>query len=186
MQSDSHYIQEILTGKVDEAVFSLVRKHEKKIFNLCFRIIRNRETAEEVAQDAFLKSFRDLKKLKDPSKYEIWLNRIAYRMCIDVTRKKKRFYSDINDTDPSQLKPVETITLDEADRKEVIEQVLKEIPIEDAALITLYYLNEMQVKEVAEIMKMSISNVKVKLLRTRNELKEKLNRRFGDEVQELY
>ncbi len=186
MHNDSHYIQEVLSGDTEAAIFSLVQKYENKIFNLCFRIIRNREVAEEVAQDAFLKSFRELKKLEDYSKYEIWLSRIAYHLSIDVTRKKKRHFTDIDHVNQSEIGQVAGVSLDHLDRKKAIEQVMQEIPSEDAALITLYYLNEMQVKEVAEVMKISVSNVKVKLLRTRKLLKENLNKKFKEEVYELY
>ena len=186
MQDDSYYIKEILTGEANAAIFALVQKYERKIFNLCFRIIRNREVAEEVAQDTFLKSFRELKKLEDTSKYEIWLNRIAYHLSIDVTRKKKRFFSDIDEVDPTKVEQTAGISLGHQDRKQAIEEALQEIPPDDAALITLFYLNEMQVKEVAEVMKLSVSNVKVKLLRTRKLLKEKLNEKFKEEVYDLY
>ncbi|MEM7298747.1 MAG: sigma-70 family RNA polymerase sigma factor [Bacteroidota bacterium] len=186
MHDDGFYIKEILDGKTEEAIFSLVRKYEKKVFNLCFRIIKSRELAEEVAQDAFLKSFRELRKLEDFSKYEIWLSRIAYHLSIDVTRKKKRYYTDIDQVNPVEMRLVSTTSLDQMDRKLAIEQILQEIPSEDSALITLFYLNEMQVREVAEIMKISESNVKVKLLRIRKVLKERLNRTFKDEVYELF
>lgn len=185
MHDDSFYIKEILDGKAEEAIFSLVKKYERKIFNLCFRIIKNREVAEEVAQDAFLKSFREIKKLEDPSKYEIWLNRIAYHLSIDVTRKKKRFYADIDSISQSESF-MTTISLDHMDRKKTIEHILNEIAPSDAALITLFYLNELPVKEVAEIMKLSESNVKVKLLRVRKSMKEQLNKLFKEEVYELF
>ena len=186
MHNDSYYINEVLNGKSEEAIFSLVQKYEKKIFNLCFRIIKHREQAEEVAQDAFLKSFRDLKKLDDPSKYEIWLSRIAYHLSIDVVRKKKRYYTDIDEVNQADAMYIAGISLDQMDRKKAIEQIMKAIAPEDAALITLFYLHEMQVKEVADIMKMSVSNVKVKLMRTRKVLKERLNELFKDEVYELF
>lgn len=186
MPNDSYYIKEILKGDVETASFALVKKYEKKIFNLCFRILKNREVAEEVAQDAFLKSFRELKKLRDSSKYEIWLSRIAYHLSIDVKRKKKRHFSDINDIDSLVMGRVAGFSMDHLDRKKAIEQMLQEIPSEDAALLTLYYLNELGVKEVAEVMKLSVSNVKVKLHRTREMLKKHLNDKFKGEVYDLY
>ena len=58
MQDDQQYIDRILNSGSEQAVFQLVKRHESQVFNLCFRILRNREEAEEVAQDAFLKKLQ--------------------------------------------------------------------------------------------------------------------------------
>lgn len=185
MQCDVHHIQQILNGDAEKAIYFLVEKYEKQIFNLCFRIIKVREVAEEVAQDAFLKAFRELIKLEDHSKFEIWLCRIAYHLSIDVVRKKKRQFTKLEHItltgEDSSIK-----SLIQVDRQKAIEMVLLKIPSDDAGLITLYYLNEMNIKEVAQITGLSQSNVKVKLLRARKLLKELLNMKFKAEVYELY
>jgi RNA polymerase sigma-70 factor (ECF subfamily) len=186
MHDDGQYINEILNGDAERAIYALVQKYENQIYNLCFRIIKNREVAEEVAQDSFLKSFKELKKLEDTSKYEIWLNRIAYHLSIDMTRKKKWQFTDIEQVRLPAMGNASSENLAHLDRCQAIDHVLGELSSEDAGLITLFYLNEMSVKEVAEVAKLSESNVKVKLLRIRKLLKEHLNEQFRDEVYDLY
>lgn len=186
MHSDGHYIKEILASGSEKAIFSLVKKYEKSIFNLCFRIVKDREVAEEIAQDAFLKSFKQLKKLDDFTKYEIWLNRIAYHSSLDIIRKKKRYFKELDEIDLVNETPKSNHLLEQMDRVNAIEHALGEIPAPDAGLITLFYINELNVKEVAEVTKLTESNVKVKLMRIRKQLKELLNKNMGEEVYELY
>ena len=67
----------------------LVDKHKNMAFTVAYRIVRNREDAEEIAQDAFVKVYQSLKSFKKESKFSTWLYRIIYNTAISKTRKKQ-------------------------------------------------------------------------------------------------
>ena len=187
MQNDEQYIDRILNSGSQTALFSLVKKYEAQVFNLCFRILRNREEAEEVAQDAFLKSFKELDKLNDTAKYGGWLTRIAYHLAIDKTRKRKLDTTKISEgfrVADSDRMPDELLA--DKDRKEQVELLLSQLSEVDNAIVTLYYLDGLSIKEVAEITDLGESNVKVRLMRARDLLKSKTKFLFGTEAKDLY
>ena len=87
-ESDSYYIEKVLNN--DVAAFSkLIDKHKEMVFTVAVRILRNREDAEEIAQDTFIKAYKSLKTFKRESKFSTWLYRIAYNAAISKTRKKR-------------------------------------------------------------------------------------------------
>jgi RNA polymerase sigma-70 factor, ECF subfamily len=190
MQDDQLYITRIIESGSEAALYSLVRKYEKQVFNLCFRILRNREEAEEIAHDAFMKSFEELKKLEDQTKYGGWLLRIAYNKSIDFTRKKKVNLVSTDGNAVLSLKDdfydTPETALDKKDQKEWIESLLAQLPEVENSLITLFYLNGYGIKEVAEITNLTESNVKIKLMRCRELLKAKIERKFKSETENLY
>ena len=87
-QNDNYYIDRVLSGDVS-AYALLVSKHKNLVFSIVLKILNNREDAEEIAQDVFLKAYQSLKKFEQKSKFSTWLYRIAYNSAISRTRKKK-------------------------------------------------------------------------------------------------
>ncbi len=189
MQNDQQYIDRILNSGSESAVFGLVKKYEGQVFNLCFRILRNREEAEEVAQDAFMKSFKELRKLDDHTKFGGWLMKIAYNKSIDQTRRKKPDLVSVEERTlgfEDHFFDMPSDELAKKDRSELLELVLAKLPETDNAIITLYYLDGLSVKEVAEITGLSESNVKIRLMRAREVLKKQINKYLKTETEDLY
>ena len=73
MTEDEVYINEIINSQSIRAYNSLVEKYENRVFSLCFKIIKNREIAEEVAQDVFVVGFKKISELNDKNKFPNWL-----------------------------------------------------------------------------------------------------------------
>ena len=189
MLSDAYYIRLILEQGSEEALFKLVKRYERQVFSLCYRVIRNREEAEEAAQDVFLKAAAQLKKLTDLERFAPWLMRIAYHRAIDYARLVKHKPVDLDEkdwerlTDEIERTPVESA--EDMDRKALIEWVLQQLPAIDNAIITLHYLQGYSLKEVAEATNLSLSNVKVKLYRVRPLLKAMIEQHLGKESKDL-
>ena len=96
MEKDIIHINQVLSGKT--AIYSkLVDKHQTYVFSITLRILKNREEAEEAAQDVFIKAFRRLNSFNQKAKFTTWLYRIAYNTAIDYSRKKKRYTTSIDD-----------------------------------------------------------------------------------------
>ena len=170
---DEEYIKEILDHHSAQAYEKLIGKYQNRVFTLCYRIIKHREEAEEVAQDVFVKGFRELGKLNDHKKFPNWLMKIAYSKAIDRTRRKSIPIAEIGSIREDLLKeevtPLEETIME--DRKQIIQAAIHRLEKTEAALINLYYLEDLAVRQIAEMLGMTSSNVKVKLYRARKNLR---------------
>lgn len=176
-QDDNHYIDRVLCGDV-AAFASLVAKHKNLVFSIALKISENREDAEEIAQDCFLKVFQALKTFERKSKFSTWLYRIVYNAAISKTRKKKLEmvpmdnYVIDNYTDDELTSGIDEI--DPEEQKIMIEQAMEKLTGEENLLITLFYKGENSIEEISNITGLSMSNVKVRLHRIRKKLHDTL------------
>ena len=177
MLDDAAYIRQFLEQGSQRALQALVEKYQGRVFTLCLKVIKDKEVAEEVAQDVFVKAFKELGQLKDRYKFPNWLLKIAYSKSIDQVRKKSIVKTPINQVVSPLLienkTPLDTTVIN--DRKQLLRHAINQLPSEDASIITLYYLEEMNIKEITEIVGISTSNVKVKLFRARKSLRTIMN-----------
>jgi RNA polymerase sigma factor (sigma-70 family) len=175
LKSDIFYIEQVLAGK-SSAFSHIVDRHKDRAYNLAFRICGNREEAEEIAQDSFLKAFRSLKGFKMKSSFSTWLYRIVYNTSISHVRIRKKGILSLEDfpadaTDFIGSNPSE----DEAEieyRSSLINFTLQKITDEERGLISLYYYEEMSTEEISDVTGISKSNIKVKLFRARQKMME--------------
>jgi RNA polymerase sigma-70 factor (ECF subfamily) len=158
-------------------------------FSIAFRIAGNKEDAEEIVQDAFLKAFRSLDKFRKDSKFSTWLYRIVVNCSLTRTRNKKLESSSIDTEDiaDSIVENVESAyrSLDVSEQKKFVHLALEKLNVEDRLLLTLYYLNENSIDEITEITGITQDNVKMKLYRARNKMYAILNKNLKREVQSL-
>jgi RNA polymerase sigma factor (sigma-70 family) len=172
-QDDSFYIEKVLKGDVS-AYASLVTKHKNLVFSIALKIVNNREDAEEIAQDSFLKAYQSLKSFENKSKFSTWLYRIAYNASISKTRKKKVEVLPMDDHLISNYTTDEVSSnvhqLDENDQIKMIEKTMDILPEEDYVLINLFYKSQSSIEEISSITGLSQSNVKVRLHRIRKKM----------------
>jgi len=171
--ADTYYIEKIQAGET-ECFAVLLERYSQPVFSLIIKIIGNREDAEELTQDVFLKVFRSINSFQGESRFSTWLYRIAYNTAISATRKKKQEWLPI---DEMQLKDVtEEYIGTELERvnNEIqlawLENALELLPPDDRALVLLFYMQEKSIEEIGYVTGHSISNVKTKLHRTRKKL----------------
>ena len=170
---DEYYIQQTLNGNVNEYAF-LVEKYKHMVFTLTIRIVKNREEAEEVSQDVFVKAYKNLINFKGDSKFSTWIYKIAYYASLDVLKRNKRQISsenidaiklrDLGNTDDS-LK-----FLYDGERKQIINDALLKLSEDERVIITLYYFEELPIKEISKVVDLSEDNIKIKLFRSRKKL----------------
>lgn len=174
-KDDIFYIGQVLEGKIN-AFSHLVDKHKDKAYNLAFRICANREEAEEIAQDAFLKAYRSLKTFRMKSSFTTWLYRIVYNTAISLVRTRKNRVLSVEEF------PADAVDFlgfssseEEAEddyRNSLINFALQKISEEERGLITLFYYNELDTEEISKITGISRSNIKVRLFRARQKMVE--------------
>ncbi|MEO8516709.1 MAG: RNA polymerase sigma factor [Flavobacterium sp.] len=186
---DQHYINLVAKGNPN-AFATLVDRYKDMVFTLALKMLNNREEAEEIAQDTFFKIYNALHKFKGESKFSTWVYKITYNTCLDALkkRKKEKTVTYIEDFSEHQVKVIEGIldTIDEKERNQTIQDCLEELPNDEAFLLTLYYFDDQSVDEIAKVMNNSISNIKVKLFRTRKKLASILKIRLEPEMLDYY
>lgn len=166
----------------------LVAKYEKMAYTLAFRILENREEAEEVVQDAFVKAYQALSGFQFESKFSTWFYRIVYHTALSALKRQHLFvsYEEAAPADVTDLEVEDAAALVErADRKEIVAKVLKKLPPDESFLLTLYYLEECSVEEIRQITDLSSSNIKVKLFRARKHFYEILQREMYTDMSNL-
>lgn len=171
--SDHMIIQKTLKGDVN-AYAILVERYKQLVFTLSMRMLKQREEAEEIAQDVFLKAFQKLQSFKGDSKFSTWLYRITYNACLDALSRKRNKPThqayQINDEVFKTTTPEIEAVIDAQYEREEIIRCIELLPEADAFLITLYYMHEQSLEEIAQITGLTKNNTKVKLHRIRKKL----------------
>ena len=171
-KEEAHIIKEILNGKTEQYEYFLDR-YGQQVFVLVDRIVSCQEDAEELTQDVFLKAFQQLSSFKAESSFSTWIYRIATNIAISAVRKKR---NDVLRLDDSVFANFSDTQVDEAledeseEQMERLQQAMNQLEADERALITLYYLEEKPLAEVAFILGMTEGNAKVKLHRIRKKL----------------
>lgn len=186
---DNELIPHVLKG--DQLAYKvLVDRYQSFIFTLAFRLLKSREDAEEVAQDVFVKAYRSLADFKGGSKFSTWLYAITHNTGITYLRRKKQKIQSIDDESAfTQLENHESDfkanQVEDKSRKAMVNRAIEMLPSDDAQIITLFYNGDQSLEEIAAIMCMEKNNVKVRLFRARQKLKEKMEKYFSEEVSNL-
>ena len=170
---DEYYIKQTLSGNVNAYAF-LVGKYKHMVYTLTIRIVKNREEAEEISQDVFVKAFKKLESFKGESKFSTWVYKIAYYASLDVVKRNKRFVhseniDDLRDGDLENVKDALEY-LHEKERKKVINEALLKLNEDERTILTLYYFEDYPVKEISKVVNLSVDNIKTKLFRSRKKL----------------
>ena len=171
-KEEAHIIKEILNGKTEQYEYFLDR-YGQQVFVLVDRIVSCQEDAEELTQDVFLKAFQQLSSFKAESSFSTWIYRIATNLAISAVRKKRNDVLRLDDSVFANLsdRQVDEALEDESEEQmERLQQAINQLEADERALITLYYLEEKPLAEVAFILGMTEGNAKVKLHRIRKKL----------------
>jgi RNA polymerase sigma-70 factor (ECF subfamily) len=187
--NDQVYIDKILEG--DTNAFSvLVDRYKDLVYTLAIRMMKNKEEAEEVAQDTFIKTYKSLEKFKGDSKFSTWIYRVAYNTCLDRLKKQKRQQSTvaIDEYTEHQVKTIDNALdkIEAEEKKLAIQNCLNALPSEDSYLLTLFYFEELSLEEISKIIGLKPNNVKVKLFRSRKRLATVLKERLDNDIIESY
>ncbi len=186
---DLEIIQQILSGHTGQYAL-LVKRHRRFVFTLALRFSKNREDAEEIAQDCFVKAYKALGAFKQTSRFSTWLYSITYTTAMTFLRKKRLDTNSIHDEAvflelENHTSSFNATAYDRQNSHAFLDQAINQLLPDDATIITLFYKAEQSLEEIAEAMGMEASTVKVKLFRARQRLKEKLQYLLKDEVKEL-
>lgn len=189
VETDLDLINSILSGNTGNYAM-LVKRHQRFVFTLALRFTKNREDAEEIAQDCFIKAYKALGTFKQTSKFSTWLYTITYTTAMTYLRKKKLNSSSIDDEEQvlqvaNNDSSFDADTIEKKSTYKYLNEAISMLLPDDAAIITLFYKGEQSLEEIGQTLAMEPNTVKVKLHRARHRLKEKLQLLLKEEVKEL-
>lgn len=187
--NDNEIISQVLSGDY-QAYAGLVNRYQNYVFTLTLRMVKNREDAEEVAQDVFIKAYKYLADFKGASKFTTWLYTIVNNTAISFLRKKKL---DIHSLDnervfevaDSQDSGMRANLVEQKSKLGMVNQAISLLSPDDAQIITLFYKAEQSLEETAQVLDIEVNAAKVRLHRARTRLKEKMETYFAEEVRNL-
>lgn len=188
-QNDNEIISKVLSGD-QQAYAELVNRHKNYVFTLALRFTKNREDAEEVSQDIFIKAYRSLADFRGASKFSTWLYTIVNTTCITFLRKKKLETHSLDnekifEVADSQDSGMRANLIEQKSRSVMVTKAIAMLSPDDAEIITLFYKSEQTLEEIAQILGIEPNTAKVRLHRARGRLKEKMETYFSEEVKDM-
>jgi RNA polymerase sigma-70 factor (ECF subfamily) len=185
LTEDKELIARLARGEMS-AFQELVESYKKKVYYFAFDMVRNPADAEDISQEVFLKVFRSFKTFKKNAKLNSWIYRISYNACIDHLRKKSLTPEPVEDrildsgiqqgeawTDRSGP-PDPARTAENALLQAQIELALEKVSIQERTVFLLRHYNDMMLKDIAEVMHLSLGSVKSYLFRCVQKLQKEL------------
>ena len=179
--SDAECVRRVQRGEVD-AFETLVRRHEKTIFNLVYRMLGDTEESAEVSQEVFLSAFRAAGQFRGDANFSTWLYRIAInhastrRKTLNSRQRKVvpiESADSLHDPEPGPLE-----ILEKQEIREKVQFALNQLEPDDAAVILLRDLQDVSYNEVAQVLEIPVGTVKSRLHRARQALKSRLQSYF--------
>ena len=178
-------IKQVLKG--DQNAFSdIVNLYQHKLYQICYRMLGNKQEAEDIAQEAFVRAYINLHTFDQKRKFSTWLYRIATNLCIDRLRKKQTddyLDADVAGTDgldmyshiasDEQLPEEQALQMELQDR---IQYEISRLPDKYRTVIVLRYIEELSLQEISEILDMPLGTVKTRIHRGREALRKQLNK----------
>lgn len=187
-RSDEELVERAKQGN-RRAFQVLVDRHKRMVFNLAWRMLRNREDAEDAAQEAFLRAFRSMGTFRGQAKFSSWLYQITVNVCltsVESAYAKRTFVELEDETDSTHfdltdgdMSPEDIVT--RKDFGERIRTLVGTLPPMYRAAVTLYYLEERSYREVGKILKLPMGTVKTHLHRAKELLRKSILEHYQQE-----
>jgi RNA polymerase sigma-70 factor, ECF subfamily len=176
-------IKQVIKGDQD-AFAEIVEIYSNSIYQLGYRMLGNRHEAEDIAQEAFIRAYVNIKSFNQDLKFSTWLFRIATNLCIDRIRKKKPDYyldAEVAGTDGltmySQLasnSPLPETELESLELQDSVQKEILKLPEKYRSVIVLKYIEELSLNEISEILDLPLGTVKTRIHRGREALRQQL------------
>ena len=169
---DLELIDKVLAG--EQLTYAhIVDTYKRYVFTIALKILHDKSEAEEAAQDTFIKAYSSLNKFNRQSKFSTWLYRIAFNTAISYKRRQRLPPVNIENTLIGYHHESEE-TLEKTDKVKFLNQAMGKLNEVDRTALTLFYLKEFTLEEMAEIMNIQANTIKVRLHRARQRVAEEL------------
>jgi len=190
MQGAPQAIQEVewvrrVQGGEREAFGPLVELHERRVRSLVFHLLRRHHEVDDIAQEIFFKAFKGIRSYNFQSSFGTWLARIAVNHCYDYLRREQKtrvsYYWQFSEESARALEQAaerqDDFAVDEqVALRDLVEKLLEQAPAADRIVLVLKDLEDRSVEEIAEMLKVRVNTVKVRLHRARKRMLERLRK----------
>jgi RNA polymerase sigma-70 factor (ECF subfamily) len=185
--TDHQLVEQTLAGS-DEGFRTLVARHERSVYNLLVRMLRNPAVAEELAQETFLKAFTHLRSFDPRYKFSNWILRIAHNAAIDAIRRRGPQELSLDEPDPREQARLDALlvdpksgaaaaSLEQQDVGRMLQAAMDRLRPEYRQAVVLRYQEDLSYEEISEITGWPLGTIKSHLHRARTEMAEYLRRR---------
>lgn len=183
MKEEQILIDEVLSG--DRKAFALlVQRYKRLVGHIVFRMVKDAQDREEIAQDVFVKVYQKLDSFKGQSKLGTWIGSIAHYACLDYLKRRKMSLVEIDEGAfqiAGERAAQPDLLLESASRSDLLKEMIAQLPPHYGTVLSLYHFEELEVKEIAETLQMPEGTVKNYLFRARKLLKDSLLKRAKKE-----
>ena len=185
--TDSEIIEHVRSGAKHHYAL-LVDRYKDKAMTLAVRMLKSREDAEEVVQDAFIRAYNALDKFQGASRFGTWFYRIVYNVCLTRLGKRKSEFDRVDYDDereyehPASSAPSVGIDFETEDMISFIKKTIETLPGKYATILTLFYVQDLTHDEICEVTQLPLGTVKVHLFRARALLQERLHNELRLEI----
>jgi len=170
-----------------EAFGLLVERYQRRVFSLAYHLVNDHEEVEDLAQEIFVKAFLGVRGYDGRSSFATWLSRVTVNHCYDYLRRRRSsrvlYFSQMNEEGQRKLEgkaespPPEGLHVeDRIALRDLASKLLNRAPAEDRVILGLKELEELSVQEIAEVLDLKESTVKVRLHRARKRMLEDFRR----------
>jgi RNA polymerase sigma-70 factor (ECF subfamily) len=184
MIPDDVYVHQTVEGDV-EAFNELVNRHHSKIYGLAYRMLGNPDDAADATQETFLEAYKSVKTFQFQSQFGTWLYRIGINTCQQYIRKsqsnERKLTAYTREAEihgpASENDSPERVAI-QAEQNEIVQDAIGQLPPKQRQVVTLYYMQHLKYREIAEILKCSEGTVASRLNQALKNLKRKLSKYY--------
>lgn len=186
-ESDEYYLRQVLRGN-KSAYSEIINRYKSMVFTIAFKILRNREEAEDVSQESFIKVYENLLHFNFNANLKTWLYRITYNTAISELRKRKpvTISAELEDDNlGNDFLLVVNSAIEKfarSDREKYLSQAVDTLNEEDQTIIWLYYKDDCNLETIADITGLTKANIKIRLFRARKKIYIELKNKLQNEV----
>ncbi len=182
--NEKELIKDILKGDSEKFSYFL-KEFQNEIFNLCFSIVKNRDDALDLTQEAFFLAYKNLKKFKGESSFSTWIYRIAYNLSINFVKKKGQVLTILDKEEDEmefQIEDTKSSVWEEIEKEErikIVNECLNKLKDFDRLIIELREINNLTYEELSKILSLPIGTIKSRLFRAREKLKKEIEKKLS-------
>lgn len=181
--SDEALVQAALREGGERPFGELVRRHEGKVRGLLLRLTSDRNLADDLAQEVFLRAYRGLVGFEGRARFSTWLYRIAYNVYLNHRARVRELAALPENFEAGAMAPETSMSASRSDLRRDLDAAIAALPERYRAVVMLYYLEDVSYPEIAEILELPLGTVKTHLHRAKRMLREHLDGWGAGEVE---
>ncbi len=169
--TDGRLMDLVRAGRRDEAIELIIKAFRRKVFGLAYSFLHNREAAEDVAQEVFIRIWGALPRYDGRASVSTWIYAITRNASVSALRARRPLASLSDEDIMSAVDVAETVTSDEAAiDSEALGRLVEQLPLKQRQVVVLFYMHDQSHEEVAAMLAMPVGTVKTLLHRARTRL----------------